>query len=178
MSRIVRYGQTIWIWKDHWLPQGSIHSYIEGPFLPHDDNSRVSSLRTNHSWSFNSLNLPLSPQLQNLIQGILVAHVARLTDTFLWPHNNGTCSVKSTSKFLFQQKQVPWNKLAWNWIWALQCPKKIQIFFWKAMRNRLPTKQFLTFIRTHMDNQCPRCHHPKTTIPVLRDCLWAKEVWS
>ena len=50
-----------------------------------------------------------------------MAHFARLVDTFLWPHNNGTCSVKFASKFLFQQKQVPWNKSAWNWIWALQC---------------------------------------------------------
>ena len=69
------------------------------------------------------------PQLQNLIQDILVLHFARISDTFMWPYNDGTCLVKSASKFLFHQQQVPLNKPVWNWIWALQCLKKIQIFF-------------------------------------------------
>ena len=61
MSWIVRDGQTIRIWKDPWLPKGSLRSYIEGPPLLHDEDRRISSLRTNHSWYFDSLNLPLSP---------------------------------------------------------------------------------------------------------------------
>ena len=129
MSWIVRDGQNIWIWKDPWLPKGTLRSYIEGPLLLHDKDRRVSSLQTNHSWTFNSLNFPLSPQLQNLIQDILVLHFARISDAFMWPYNDGTCLVKSASKFLFHQQQVPLNKPVWNWIWALQCPKKIQIFF-------------------------------------------------
>ena len=40
-------------------------------------------------------------QLQDLLQGILVARFARLTDSFLWPHNKGMCFAKSASKFLF-----------------------------------------------------------------------------
>ena len=31
----------------------------------------------------------------------------------------------------------------WNWLWFLPCPKKIQVFLWKPLRNRLPTKTFL-----------------------------------
>ena len=46
------------------------------------------------------------------------------------------------------------------------------------MRNRLPTKQFLTFGRYHWDNHSPRCHTPETTIHVLWDCPWAKKVWN
>ena len=177
MSWIVGDGQTICIWKDPWLPHGSLHNYIEGPLLPHDEDCRVNSLRTNQSWSFESLNISLPPQLQNLIQGIPVAQFAQLVDTFLWPHNNSICSIKSASKFLFHQQHAPWNKPLWNWIWALTCPKKIQIFFWKAMRNWLPTKQFLTFGRPHVDTHCPRCHTSETTIHILRDCPWAKEIW-
>ena len=67
MSWIVGDGQTICIWKDPWLPHGSLHNYIEGPLLPHDEDCRVNSLRTNQSWSFESLNISLPPQLQNLI---------------------------------------------------------------------------------------------------------------
>ena len=110
MSWIVGDGQTIRIWKDPWLPYGSLRNYIKGPLLPHDEDSKVDSLRTTYSWSFDSL----PSQLQNLIQGIPVAWFARLADTFLWPHNNGACSVKSASKFLFHQHHAPWNKLRWN----------------------------------------------------------------
>ena len=38
MSWIVRDGQTILIWKDQWLPQGTLRSYIEGPLLFHDED--------------------------------------------------------------------------------------------------------------------------------------------
>ena len=106
-----------------------------------------------------------------------MSQYAQLTDTFLWPHNNGTCSVKSASKFLFHQHHAPWNKPLWNWIWALTCPKKIQIFFWKAMCNWLPTKQFLAFGRPHVDTHCPWCRTPEMTIHILRNCPWVKEIW-
>ena len=60
ISWIVGDGQTIWIWKDQWLPQGTLCSYIEDPLLFHDEDQRVSSLRTNHTWNFDSLNFPFS----------------------------------------------------------------------------------------------------------------------
>ena len=66
----------------------------------------------------------------------------------------------------------------WNWLWSLPCPKKIQIFLWKAFRDRLPTKSFLTHRRQHMDSLCPRCQSHETTLHILRDCPWAREIWS
>ena len=170
MSWIIGDGQTI--------PDGSLHSYIEDPLLPHDEDHRVNSLWLNHTWTFESLNLPFSPHLQNLIQGIPVACLARLPDSYLWPYNKGTCSMKSGSHFLYNQQQVLWNKTLWNWLWTLPCPRMIQIFLWKATRNRLPTKTFLSFGRQHVDSQCPRCNSPEMTLHILRDCPWAKEVWS
>ena len=57
--------------EDPWLPQGSLCSYIEGPLLLHDEDRRVSSLRTNHSWSFNSLNLPFPLNFKTLFKVFL-----------------------------------------------------------------------------------------------------------
>ena len=65
----------------------------------------------------------------------------------------------------------------WNWLWTLPCPKKIHIFLWKAMRNRLPTKTFLSFGSQHVDSHCPYYQSPETTIHILQDCPWAREVW-
>lgn len=116
---------------------GTLRCRIEGPLMQHDENSCVSSLRTNRTWTFDSLHVSFPPQIEKLIKGIPVAHIARLSDIFIWPHHNGTCLVSLTSKFLYQHQQVPWNKQLWNWIWKLQCPKKIQKLQWKAMRNWL-----------------------------------------
>ena len=125
MTWIVGDGQTIRIWQDPWLPDGSLRSYIEGPLLPHDEDSRVHSLWTNQSWAFDLLNFPLSPHLQNLIHGIPIARTARFPDAYLWPYNKGTCFVKSASHFLYNQYLVPWNTTFWNWLWTLPCPKEI-----------------------------------------------------
>ena len=61
---------------------------------------------------------------------------------------------------------------------GITMPKKDPNFLLESYANQLPTKQFLTFGRNHLDNHCPQCHNPKTTIHILRDCPWAKEAWS
>ena len=104
MSWIVGDSQDIRIWKDPWLPHGTLRSYIEGPLQCLVEDSRVSSLRANHSWTFDSLTFPLPPQLEQLIQGILVAQITRLANSFLWPHNNGIYSIRSASQFLYHKQ--------------------------------------------------------------------------
>ena len=106
-----------------------------------------------------------------------MAQISQLLDSFLWPHNNGICSIQSASKFLYHKHQVPWDKQNWSWIWAVPCPKKNQLFLWKAMRNRLPTNHSLAITHRHPNGQCPRCHSLEMTIHILRDCPWAKEAW-
>ena len=104
MRWVVGDGWTIQIWQDHWLPNGSLRSYIKGPLLPQEEDCQLNSIWSTQTWDFEALNLPLSPQLQDLLQGIPVARFARLIDHFLWPHNKGTYSIKSASKFLFQHQ--------------------------------------------------------------------------
>lgn len=121
--------------------------------------------------------MPLSKHIEKSIKNMLVAQVTRIPNSFAWPHNNGICLVKSASKYLFQTKNVPTEKPLWNWIWKFLYPKKIQFFIWKAMRNWVPTRQYLAFSRPYISDRCPRCNNFETTIHILRDCPWAKEVW-
>ena len=64
MSWIVGDGQDILIWQDSWLSRGTLRSYIEGPLHCPAKDCGVSSLRANHSWTFESLTFPLPPQLE------------------------------------------------------------------------------------------------------------------
>ena len=54
-------GQTIRIWHDPWLPNGTLRSYLEGPLLPQEDDKRVRELWSHHEWSLESLNHHLPP---------------------------------------------------------------------------------------------------------------------
>ena len=79
--------------------------------------------------------------------------------------------------FLRQQAALPTKPSLWEWIWKLSCPKKLQVFNWKSMQDWLPTQQYLLFSWFEVSANCPRCNNPETTIHVLRDCPWAKDVW-
>ena len=45
------------------------------------------------------------------------------------------------------------------------------------LRDQLPTKTYLSFGRPSVDSCYPRCRSPETTLHILRDYPWAKEVW-
>ena len=108
---------------DNWLLGGPLRSCIEGPFLPHEEQRRVSSLRENHLWKFKDFHFPLPTHLEQLINSLSIAQLTVMSDTYVWSYNKGICLAKSASKFL----RIPFNKNQWNWIWTLPCPKKIQI---------------------------------------------------
>lgn len=172
MKWIIRDSQTIQVWEDHWILGDSLRSHIVDLLMPNKEQRLVTSLWDNHIWRLEGLQIPLPMQFKQLIKGILVAQLTKLSDSFIWAQNNGVCLVK----FLYQQANVPFNNSMWNWIWKFHCPKKIQFFIWKSMLNRLPTRQYLAFSRPDVDDHCPRCNTLETTIHISRDCPWAKMI--
>ena len=101
MQWIVGDGQTIRVWQDKWLPEGTLRSRIARSLSPSEEQHLVTSLHNNHNWTFDGLQIPLPPNIEHLIQGIPVTQVTSIPDAFVWPHNNGICLVKSASKYLF-----------------------------------------------------------------------------
>ena len=55
MGKLFEFGRTLGY---HKVPFAIIS---RAPLLPHDKDCRVSSLWSNHSWSFDALNLPIPP---------------------------------------------------------------------------------------------------------------------
>lgn len=106
MQWIVGDGQTIRMWEDNWIPGGTLRRSIEGPLMQNEENWRVSSLRNNHTWNPDFLQVPLPPHLAQLIRGIPVAQLTRIPYSFVWSYNNGICSVSSASQFLYRQQQI------------------------------------------------------------------------
>ena len=136
----------------------------------------MSSLRDKHLWRLEDLQFSLLTQLEQLIKGIPMAQLTRLFDSFISAQNNGVCLISFALKFLYQRANVYFNNSIWSWIWKFHCPKKLQIFIWKSIRNRLPTRQHLAFSHSEVDDCCSRCNTTETTIHILRDCPWAKMI--
>ena len=102
MIWILGDNQNIRVWEDYWIPGGTLRSHIEGPLMPNEEQFLVSFLRNSHAWTLDVLQVPLPMQLEQLIKGIHVVPLTRILDSFVWPHNNGICSVRSVSKYLYQ----------------------------------------------------------------------------
>lgn len=85
----------------------------------------MSSLQDNHLWRLEYLQFSLPMQLEQLIKGIPMAQLTRLSNSLVWAQNNGVCLVSFGSKFLYQQANVHFNNSIWSWIWKLHYPKKL-----------------------------------------------------
>ena len=81
-------------------------------------------------------------------------------------------------KFYTNRNKCLWIKSCGTGYGNYIAPKRSQLFLWKAMCNRVPIRQYLAFSRLNTNEQCPRCNNMETTIHILRDCPWAKEVWD
>ena len=83
MRWIIGDGQTIRVWEDHWIPSDSLRSRIVDLLMPHEEKRLVSSLRDNHIWRLEGLQIPLLMQFKQLIKGILVAQLTKLSNSFI-----------------------------------------------------------------------------------------------
>lgn len=62
--------------------------------------------------------------------------------------------------------------------WKLNIPPKIKLFIWKCAHHRIPTKS-LIFPHADLNTQmCPCCNEIEMPIHILRDCTFARNIWS
>ena len=83
MKWIIGDGQTIRVWEDHWIPSDSLRSRIVDLLMPNEVQRLVSSLWDNHIWRLEGLQIPLPMQFKQLIKGILVAQLTKLSNSFI-----------------------------------------------------------------------------------------------
>ena len=64
-------------------------------------------------------------------------------------------------------------------MWRLQAPFKVSFLIWLAVHNSLPVN-FVRYRRGLVESdRCCRCNNAlETSLHCLRDCLYAREVWS
>jgi hypothetical protein len=148
---VVGNGESIRFWTDWWtgdnplcLSFPSIFSYVSRPDISISDLARS-------GWDL-QLHRALFPEELNQWQQLadLFPALSDNADQVSWPHStSGRFSVKS----LYSRLIVGSPCLRFKDIWRAKIPLKIKIFFWQAMRGRLPTA-----------DQIRKCNGPGTDL--------------
>ena len=176
---IVGNGQSTKFWTDPWLPNGTIRSLIHGPLTLGEDQAKVSDvLAPNSQWNLNPISFDLPISIIKQIQAIPLSDFNVSQDKLIWSSHAGFCSVKSAYIFLSKQTQnkTQETNLSWSWIWKIPIPPKIKLFLWKCAHNRVPSCAFIFKHANLAAQACPRCGLQETTIHLLRDCSFPREI--
>eukprot|EP00253_Pinus_taeda_P020147 PITA_20147 len=101
-------------------------------------------------------------------------------DSLVWAHaETGRYSPKAGYDFLMSRKG--WAAPVW-WakpLFKLKCPKKARIFFWCALKNKIPTWDILQARFQLGPSRCPLCNDASESISHLFvSCHFTKSVWE
>ncbi|CAN1178075.1 Putative ribonuclease H protein At1g65750 [Linum perenne] len=99
-------------------------------------------------------------------------------DIWVWGGKvNGQFSVKSAYKILLSTPSTPSSDM-WMSVWRWKGPNRTRHFLWLAIQQKLLTNDERRRRNMTSNANCEFCRHPTESVQhVLRDCVFAKEVW-
>ncbi|CAN1146372.1 Putative ribonuclease H protein At1g65750 [Linum perenne] len=102
-------------------------------------------------------------------------------DQWVWGgggERDGKFSIKSAYNLICDLPTVP-DPDPWEVLWKWKGPNRIRCFLWLAASNRLLTNAQRHRRNMTQDASCPLCNHSDESVThVLRDCSFAREVWT
>ena len=142
-------GESIWIFKDCWLPR-SIVTPIPSVL---DSEARVAELIDSEvgGWNDQMLDSCFIPFEAQQIRSIPLC-VSSQANFLYWAfEKEGVYTVKSGYKAICEEENLAEASVSnsaatrdlWSGIWKLKVPGKIKHFLWRACTNCLPTKENL-----------------------------------
>ena len=180
MKRQVNNGATTSFWYDSWADSSPLKSLF--PRLFHLAANKDSSVRENwqNGWnlawvrtSFSGYNASQLVILQNLISSIILND---LEDTWIWSLGGISFTVRS-ARCQIDRESLPdqGHSTRWNQI----IPKKVNIFVWRASRDRLPSRWNPSRHGIEVNSlNCPICDAgTETSFHTLWACSLASLVW-
>ncbi|CAN0898133.1 Putative ribonuclease H protein At1g65750 [Linum grandiflorum] len=176
----IRSGVQTKFWIDKWLDSGIIlidHALdIQGISL----NSAVKDfVLDNGLWNSSMIFSYLPSQISLQVIGMTPPSANLGADSMVWGlEPSGKFTIRSAYLLLKDlQEEAAYHR--WKGVWNWQGPNKIRHFLWLASHNRLITNEERG--RRHLTNQvlCSLClNHTESCIHILRDCHFARQVWS
>lgn len=113
--------------------------------------------------------------------------IRRTRDNFKWLRNaDGEYSVSSgyvvRAKLLLEALEVQMNMTTMHMVWEAQVPSKLQVFGWRALRDRIPTRELLAacgIIMDDSDTVCIFCYNTMESLNhLLIYCMASRLIWN
>ncbi|KAL3516731.1 hypothetical protein ACH5RR_023633 [Cinchona calisaya] len=169
-------SDSIFIWKDKWLPKPrSFKICIPPNQLP--PSAKVIELiyLETQKWNEELVKDIFWEEEANIILSILLS--SRLTSNqWVWHYSkNGKFSMKSCYHAVMGLDLLELDNIdagssslgpnvAWKKIWSLNVPNKCKITLWRMCNNSLPTLDNLMRRGVVIDSVCPLCNHESSDL--------------
>ncbi|GLU17744.1 hypothetical protein SLE2022_341000 [Rubroshorea leprosula] len=173
-------GEKICFWQDAWVGDAPlISSSNEPPALP--SLLVLETINSDRDWNLELLHELVPAKIVEKIRAIPLSRNSQLEDGVFWANSmDGLFTVKSAYQLLQAPRNFAYHSTdSWNWIWKLHCAERIRLFVWLWVRGRVLTNSVHFAHHMAPSPLCPRCDSSnETPIDLLRDCFYAKTVWS
>ena len=181
LKKKVRDGSSTKFWLDNWI--GDQDFCIQFPRLFRLEVNKESLVRDHwNDWWTWSWSRPIdggitSTQLSNLLNLIVNVQLSRDKDEWVWTLDKSNTFVVKYTKKNIDSLLLPDSQPHTRWCRFI--PKKVNIFLWRAFRNRLPTRWNLSNKGIKIESiLCPICSSsPETVDHTLWTCSLATSVW-
>ncbi|KAM0016914.1 putative reverse transcriptase zinc-binding domain-containing protein [Helianthus debilis subsp. tardiflorus] len=182
-------GDNVRFWLDHWLDNGCLKDSF--PDLFRLENNKLCTME-DRLW-LGSVNCQLTPiwswqqppssaseveSLQQVLDLLQVRLLQQVDDCWRWEGDpNGIFSVAAVRSWL-TAVNMPTSGASFDWCkWV---PSKCNIFMWRVVMNRIPTKQALSRRNIFVeDNLCVLCEDGEETVEHLFSaCGVSTKAWE
>lgn len=176
-------GRSIKIWKDAWLDGDGTGKLIT-PVRVLDQDDTVDKLMdsSNHMWCPDIVNEVLFPIDAERVMNIPISSTG-VPDMRVWiASTDGLFRVKDAYSLAlnaqFDTSSSNGSDPMWNKLWSLKIQPKAKVFLWRAAWDILPHGHNLRKKGVENVGSCGRCGMLETNSHVLKDCLWARNLWK
>ncbi|KAJ0611749.1 putative RNA-directed DNA polymerase [Helianthus annuus] len=187
MKGVVGNGSSLLFWSDPWLNKDPLRFCFPNLFALESDKNcsvrdRIVCPRSNPSaswqWKYPLVSSAELAEWAALSYSLRDVTLSDRNDRWSWvPEDSGEFSVKS-AYVLMGSKEVDASRFIWEWCkWT---PLKCNIFAWRAVMDRLPTKLELRKRSIQVgDVMCPLCGSGEESADHLfTACSFATAIWS
>nr|GEX00314.1 RNA-directed DNA polymerase, eukaryota [Tanacetum cinerariifolium] len=174
-------GLSTKFWHDVWICDSSLQSKFSRLYrIASNKDCTVRDVWNNgwdFSWSRPILGGTILHQLNTFSSTLEVVTLSDSKDIWTWSIGSPSFSVKCTREHI-DKRYLPDGDSETRWNRSL--PKKINIFIWKALRDRLPTRWNLSRKGIELDTLlCPICDSNIETVDhTFWTCSLATSIWN